>query len=107
MIKAKKSISPNNTVFFSEKNEDDFETIIEDCYSSSGANGLSGVSTSYCRATSVVKRPKSLTVKGMTSNLKEMLSTKVEELIVCLSQQVVKSKDIIELTDISDFDLDV
>ena len=43
----------------------------------------------------------------MTSNLKEMLSTKVEELIVCLSQQVVKSKDIIELTDISDFDLDV
>ena len=28
MIKAKKSISPNNTVFFSEKNEDDFEKII-------------------------------------------------------------------------------
>lgn len=47
MIKAKKSISPNNTVFFSEKNEDDFETIIEDCYSSSGDNLLSGVSTSY------------------------------------------------------------
>lgn len=41
MIKAKKSISPNNTVFFSQKNEDDFETIIEDCYSSSGDNLLS------------------------------------------------------------------
>ena len=107
MIKAKKSISPNNTVFFSEKNEDDFETIIEDCYSSSGDNLLSGVSTSYRRPVSATKRPKFLTIKGMTSNLKEMLSTKVEELIVCQSQQVVKSKDIIELTDISDFELDV
>ena len=68
---------------------------------------LSGVSTSYRRPVSATKRPKFLTIKGMTSNLKEMLSTKVEELIVCLSQQVVKSKDIIELTDISDFDLDV
>lgn len=65
------------------------------------------ISTSYRRPVSATKRPKSLAIKGMTSNLKEMLFTKVEELIVCQSQQVVKSKDIIELTDISDFDLDV
>lgn len=97
----KKSISQRIELFSSEEND----TIIEDCYSSSGANGLSGVSTSYCRATSVVKRPKSLTVKGMTSNLRERLSSKVEELIVCQSQQVIKSKENIELSDISDFDL--
>ena len=97
----KKSISQRIELFSLEESD----TIIEDCYSSSGANGLSGVSTSYCRATSVVKRPKSLTVKGMTSNLRERLSSKVEELIVCQSQQVIKSKENIELSDISDFDL--
>ena len=107
MIMTEQPISQNNTVFFPVESEVDFEIIIEECYSSSGENLLSGVSTSYRRPVSNAKRPKSLTIKGMTSNLKEMLSTKVEELIVCQSQQVVKSKEIFDLTDISDFELDV
>ena len=107
MIKAEKSISPSNTVFSSEDTESDIETIIEDCYSSSGANLLSGVSTSYCRPALSTKRPKCMTLKGMTSNLRDRLSSKVEELILCQSQQVVKSKEIINLADISDFALNV